>query len=365
MNILYRILVGFTGILFVFSGLIKINDPMGTAIKLEEYFEVFTNDLANFFQAFVPFSLPLAIFICTLEVVLGIALLVSFRRKDVLYALLALILFFTFLTFYSAYFNKVTDCGCFGDAIKLTPWQSFAKDVILLVAVVGILLLGKEKNINQQSKWSSIAVVASVFFSLGVAFWSLQHLPIFDFRAYKIGVNIAKAMQPEEAPDIEYIFLKDGKEIISKEYLPAEQGYEYKSYRIKNLEKTQPKIKDYNITDIEGNDVTQQTLQGIYLLVIYHKTKDAEKKVSIPISQLASFLKGKVNVIAVTSDGSNFEDFRRETQLTIPYYVADATMLKTAMRSNPGLMLLQDGWIRAKWHYNDLPTAEEVLQKLQ
>jgi len=365
MTLIYRILVWLTGSLFIFSGLIKINDPMGTAIKLEEYFEVFTNDIAGFFHAFVPIALPLAILVCTLEVILGTALLANVHRKNVLYALLGLIVFFTFLTFYSAYFNKVTDCGCFGDAIKLTPWQSFTKDVVLLVAVLLMLFLGKEENQNKQPILGLIIVGISTIFSLGVAFWAINHLPLFDLRAYKVGVNIAKAMQAEEAPDIEYVFLKDGKEVVSKQYLMAEQGYEYKNFIVKNPETSQPKIKDYNISDTDGNDVTQQTLQGAQLMVIYHKVKDAEGKVSPQVSNLANQLTGKVNTFAVTSDGTNFEEFRHATQLAIPYYVADATMLKTVMRSNPGLMLLKDGLVLAKWHYNDLPTTDEVLKKLE
>ena len=125
----------FVGILFIFSGLIKLNDPIGTRIKLEEYFEVFSVDFAAFFEIFVPFAMQIGMFLIILEVILGVALLFNYRMNITTWVLLLLILFFTFLTFYSAYFNKVTDCGCFGDAIPLTPWQSFTKDVILIVFI--------------------------------------------------------------------------------------------------------------------------------------------------------------------------------------------------------------------------------------
>jgi uncharacterized membrane protein YphA (DoxX/SURF4 family) len=111
----------FVGILFIFSGLIKVNDPIGTSIKLKEYFEVFANDFAPFFEIFVPHTLVLSVIFVVLEVVLGVALILNYRMKITSWLFLLLIGFFTFLTFYSAYFNKVTDCGCFGDAIPLNP----------------------------------------------------------------------------------------------------------------------------------------------------------------------------------------------------------------------------------------------------
>ena len=132
MRFIYSILRYLVGSIFIFSGLIKINDPVGTQIKLEEYFGVFSSDFTSLFELLVPFALLISIVLCTLEIIIGIALLMNYKMKITRVILLSLILFFTFLTFYSAYFNKVTDCGCFGDAIKLTPWESFTKDIILL-----------------------------------------------------------------------------------------------------------------------------------------------------------------------------------------------------------------------------------------
>src|SRR5687767_14170823 len=126
----------FVGGLFIFSGLIKLNDPIGTEIKLEEYFEVFATDFGSFFHAFIPYAMEIGMIMIVLEIVLGVAVLINYRMNLSTKLLLALLVFFTFLTFYSAYFNKVTDCGCFGDAIKLTPWQSFYKDIILMVFVL-------------------------------------------------------------------------------------------------------------------------------------------------------------------------------------------------------------------------------------
>src|SRR5687767_2713924 len=126
----------FVGGLFIFSGLIKLNDPIGTKIKMEEYFEVFAEDFGSFFHYFIPYALEIGFILIVLEVVLGVAVLLYYRMNVTTIILLALTIFFGFLTFYSAYFNKVTDCGCFGDAIKLTPWQSFIKDITLMVFVL-------------------------------------------------------------------------------------------------------------------------------------------------------------------------------------------------------------------------------------
>src|SRR5690554_751381 len=187
----------FTGILFIISGLIKLNDPVGFSFKLEDYF---TQDVLNL-PFLTPLALAIAVFVVILEVVLGVMLLLGYKKKFTLWTLLLMIVFFTFLTFYSAYFNKVTDCGCFGDAIKLTPWESFTKDVILLVLIL-ILFVGKRyikplfsRNIN------SILVFASLVFCLAITYHVLQHLPIIDFRPYKIGANIQEGMtMPEDAP---------------------------------------------------------------------------------------------------------------------------------------------------------------------
>ena len=132
MRIIYTLSRYFVGILFIFSGAIKINDPVGTQIKLQEYFEVFSSDFSSFFELLIPFTLFFSVALCTLEIIIGVALLMNYHMKMISKLTLTLIIFFTFLTFYSAYFNKVTDCGCFGDAIKLTPWESFYKDIILL-----------------------------------------------------------------------------------------------------------------------------------------------------------------------------------------------------------------------------------------
>ncbi len=317
------------GALFIFSGLIKVNDPVGTQIKLEEYFTVFSVDIAPFFDALKPASLFLSIFLSTLEVVLGVALLMRFKEKWTTSLLLAIIVFFTFLTFYSAYFNKVTDCGCFGDAIKLTPWQSFTKDIILLVLII-ILFVGRKKNERDSTPIYHLGGVAfTLTFCLIVCFLSVAHLPAIDFRAYKVGTSIPEAMMP-----------------------PPEDPYAV------------PKITNYAFWGDE-DDYTDRSLSGSKLLVIVHDTEKTDIDAYAMVNSLIGAIESDIEVTAITAaSGAEFENLRHAVQLALPYYYSDKTLLKTMVRSNPGLVLLKDGVVKGKWHYNDVPSADEIFSNL-
>ncbi len=328
LNTIARYLVGG---LFIFSGAIKINDPVGTQIKLEEYFSVFSQDIAPFFDALKPASLFLSVLLSSLEIVLGLAILLKYKEKITTTLLLAMIVFFTFLTFYSAYFNKVTDCGCFGDAIKLTPWQSFFKDIILLGLIV-VLFIGRKKNENAEGfKVKSVVLSGAVIFCLIVCFRSIAHLPRIDFRAYKVGTHIPTDMLPPfEDPSVV------------------------------------PKITNFQIWGDEA-DFTDEILKGKKLLVIVHEANKTDIE-SYPqlIGIISQLQRQQVETIAITaSAGADFEVLRHDVQLATPYYYSDKTLLKTMIRSNPGLVLLQNGEVMEKWHYNDIPEVSDVLSKLR
>ncbi len=364
MHIFVQIARFLVGGLFIFSGLIKINDPVGTAIKLEEYFTVFAADFAPFFTVFVPMALFLSVLLSVVEVVLGVAVLLNFRMEITAWILLGLIVFFTFLTFYSAYFNKVTDCGCFGDAIKLTPWQSFIKDIILLVLIVLIFIYRKTLQPVMSVKTADISIGVVTAVNVFLAVYAIQHLPYIDFRAYKVGNNIPAQMMPEENPVIEYVFQKDGKEMRSEKYLSAEEGYEYVEAKILNEDKTIPKISDYQVTSVEGEDFTEQTFEGNKLFIIIHDANKANAGNVKEINKLVEALPATVQPMVLTSSGEQVIDaFRHEMQLSVPYYFVDATVLKTIIRSNPGLILLREGTVLGKWHGNDVPEVDN-LEKL-
>lgn len=349
----------FVGGLFIFSGLIKVNDPVGTAIKMEEYFEIFSLDIASFFHFFVPFALPISIFMVVLEVVLGIALMVNYKQKWTLKALLAIIVFFTFLTGWSAITNSVTDCGCFGDAIKLTPWESFIKDIVLLV-MIGFLYLNQRHSQSKTAEKTGHFIVGGSFvLSLGLALYAVAHLPFIDFRAYKVGNNIPKEMQPSAEYIYEYVMEKDGEEFKFETY-PTDPSYKFVAMNHLNPEAA-PKISDFGVWNDEG-DFTSEVFTGNKLFVILYDVSKTKKSSIEEINNLISALGNKMEVYALTaSDGTTFESFQKEVKLNIPYYFTDATVLKTITRSNPGLWLLSNGTVKGKWHYNDVPNYSEVL----
>ncbi len=365
MKILDKVIAFLVGALFIFSGLVKLDDPRGTQIKMEEYFEVFSYDFAHFFEWFVPLALPIGMFMLVLEIVLGVALLFHYRMKLTTWALSAIIIFFTFLTFYSAYFNKVTDCGCFGDAIPLTPWQSFTKDVVLVVLIAYLFWRRHHFTSLIQEKLGRYMLIGLTLVSIYVGVYAIRHLPPIDFRPYAIGENIGQNMIPDEQPIFEYVFEKEGQEIISTDYLSEKDGYTYKSHRITNEDKTIPRITDYNVWNEELGDFTKQSLKGAKLFFILYDVDKSSKAEMGEIVDLINSLK-QVKPIALTaSSTSDFEQFRHKHQLAIPYFYADATVLKAMIRSNPGLMLVKDGTVLGKWHFNDVPSVDEIRDLLK
>ena len=365
--LIIRVLVG---VLFIFSGLIKLNDPVGTGIKLEEYFEVFGTTFL------IPASMFFSVFLSALEVVLGVALLIWYQMKRLIWVLLCMIIFFTFLTFYSGYTGKVTDCGCFGDAIKLTPWESFTKDIILLF-MISILFF--KRNVFRElltAKTGFVVFTASCVISLFIAIYAIRHLPFIDFRPYKVGSNIPELMQiPELNLKYRYIFEKDGKSYEFDSW-QSDTTYQYKELLTLNedgkvlsqdeLDKmSQPKITDYSVKNDDG-DFTQATFEGKKLLIVINDVDKTNTKNIEKIVALVESLEGmgiKPMVLTSTNEPA-YDVFRHEVQLAVPYYFSDATVLKTMIRSNPGLILMQNGTVTGKWHYNDVPDVEEIKTQI-
>jgi len=352
----------FVGGLFIFSGLIKLNDPIGTEIKMHEYFEVFSSDFGSFFELFIPWSLEIAMAMIILEIVIGVAVLMFFRMNLTSSVLLGLLTFFTFLTFYSAYFNKVTDCGCFGDAIKLTPWESFTKDVILMVFALHLFWYRKtwvsSVNLRTGHIISGITTVVSLF--LGI--YAIQNLPFIDFRAYRVGNSIPKEMVPAESPIIEYTFRKEGELVTSDKFLNTTEGYEYVSSRVVNEEESRAKITDYSATTVSGEDITRQTFQGPLLLLVMYDVSKASSANIDAIRNLVKGVEGRIRTLILTgSPEEQIERFRHEHQLPVEFAFTDVTVLKTIIRSNPGIALWKDGVVLGNWHHNNTPDASEVL----
>ena len=366
----------FVGILFIISGLIKLNDPLGFSFKLEEYF---APDVLNL-PFLIPLALAFSLFVVIFEVVLGVALLLGYRKKLTLGLLLSMIVFFTFLTFYSAYFNKVTDCGCFGDAIPLQPWESFGKDIVLLVFIL-ILYSGK-KYINPILSDKMNLVVLSISLVLCGLFGNhvLNHLPVKDFRAFAEGKSLVDGMKPAEELGLQgpvyeviYTMQKMGTteriEITGTRYVD-EKWWEKKDWEIlddltrdeKIKDGYEPPIHDFSITTLEG-DITEVVLsEKNYLLIISYRLDKANKEGFQKIADEAWKLENSdIPMLALTSSaGDVAEKFRHEIQAPFEFGSMDETTLKTIIRSNPGIVWLKNGVVYKKWHYNDLPSAEEL-----
>jgi uncharacterized membrane protein YphA (DoxX/SURF4 family) len=360
------------GILFIFSGLIKLNDPVGTAYKLEEYFEVFSADVPALSWLFDPLhsaSRFLSVFLSALEVSLGVSLLLRFFLRKTLYILLALLVFFTFLTFYSAAFNKVTDCGCFGDFIKLKPWTSFLKDLFLLG--LWAVVFFNQKHLRHAFVRGMAGLMAMTFASalaIGIGVRALGHLPYFDFLPYKVGNNIQQQMKPAEQPRYRYTFERDGKTMEADEF-PTDSTWKYKAMTVLNPEKSTPAITDFVITDPEGNDITKQVLTGNKLILIVQNTNKADRERFLDFNKLfAEAVKSRkhIEVLTITSTSAGkFDSFRHDVNLATPYAFADATVLKSIIRSNPGLLVLHNGTVVAKYHYHDIPALYQVEKAIQ
>ncbi|MFG4005170.1 BT_3928 family protein [Flavobacterium aquidurense] len=350
----------FVGVLFIISGLIKLNDPVGFSYKLAEYFSepVFNMPFLE------PLALGLAIFLVILEVVLGVMLLVGYKSKLTIWFLLLLIIFFTFLTFYSAYFDVVKDCGCFGDALHLTPWESFTKDIVLLFFIL-ILFINKKlvKPLFSNRNVTNIITLASIVLCVFMAVWVLNHNPIKDFRPYKVGTNIEKGMEiPEGAPksivEMTFIYKVNGvdKEFTEKDLANIPEGATFVDRKDKVItEGYVPPIHDFTMVK-EDSDYKEELLKEPKLLIFvtYDLTlshPDGMKK----LEGLSKAAKAKgYKVIAMTASGAHeIAKAKKQYGLDVDFYFCDATALKTVERANPSIVVVQNGTIIQKVHYND------------
>lgn len=377
-NILLSFSRFFVGALFIFSGLIKANDPLGFGYKLQEYFEVFHLSFLS------PAATGIAILLCTLEIVLGALLILGFWSKKVAWGLLLLIIFFTLLTFISAAFKVVTSCGCFGDAIPLTPWQSFTKDLILLVLIL-IIFINKnaiEPLVEKASSQRNLAVAVTIL-SLGFGLYTYNVLPVIDFLPYKIGAHIPSLMviPPGEKPDeFEIMYhlknkkTKAEKDMSDKDYLKTEiwkdNNWEIIGEPIKRLVKKgyEPKIKDLVISDASGTDYTKEIIENPYyslVFVAYDLNNTNESAIgklnAIAINATQQF---NIRTVLLTSNAAqDAEAFVKKNNLFSEVFYADAVPLKSMVRANPGIILLKNGVIVNKWHNHNIPTFDQLSRK--
>lgn len=361
-HLLYAIGRYTLGSVFVFSGLIKLNDPIGTAIKLEEYFAVFTYDVASFFQYLAPAAKEWAFFVILLELVLGAALLMGRRQRVTLWVVVGLLVFFSFLTFYSAYFNKVTDCGCFGDAIKLTPWQSFTKDLLLLSIAVPLLWASSRTEAAQRFTYQDAALIGIVGVAWLLGAYAVWHLPYIDFRSYRVGSDLVALSKPSGMLQFAYIMEKDGKEETLYE-LPKDTAYHFIGTTMLNPD-VLPKIPDYALWHGE-EDGTEASFSGTKLFIV------VQHAIQPKFIQEATALSTQCSGVATPWVVASLEEealtaLLPENLTQVPRYFADATVLKTIIRAPLGYVLLSNGVVKGKWSMHDAPsiaTLEDALRE--
>ena len=374
MRVFYTLSRYLVGLILIFSGAIKINDPVGTQIKLEEYFSLFSTDFTSIFEILIPYALMISVFLCCLEIVIGVALIINYKMRLISKILLGLIVFFTFLTFYSAYFNKVTDCGCFGDAIKLTPWQSFYKDLILLSFSLIIYFLHSKLRyqdgffkikIFEDNVFKNGVIIFISVISLIISYTAINFLPFIDFRPYKVGNYIPDLMQPSEVLKYSYIMEKNGRNYEFDNY-PNDESFTFKEIKLLNPE-AEPKITDYSLWNEDG-DFTNESFLGNKLFIVIHDVNKLgidRRKINEFITKLKK-LKSDINfwvepIVLTSSDSKSLSSFLDKNKISIKSIYGDASVLKTMIRSNPGFLLMRNGTVRGKWHFNKFPDPTEIL----
>jgi uncharacterized membrane protein YphA (DoxX/SURF4 family) len=363
LRIASRILVG---LVFIFSGFVKGVDPWGQNYKFIEYFESFRIGFL------IPVALPMGILQCAAEFVIGVSLLFGLRMKVASWAALIFMAFFTLITFYLAIFNPVSDCGCFGDAIKLTNWQTFWKNIIILAFVL-IIFISRKKYIPAYQCFSEWCLVAFAFLvSFGISIYSYEHLPILDFLPYNTGADIqAKMKVPLGMPADVYktllYYKKNGqlKEFTDKNFPWQDTTWKWvetKSVLVK--EGYKPPIHDFSISDQTGNAVTDVVLNDtgyVFLMVSTHLDK-ANQKALLKSNAIAGLCqKNNFKFYFLTASGEKeIQSFKSKTNSNFDFYTADETTLKSMIRCNPGLILIKHGVVLAKWHYNDIPAIDQM-----
>jgi len=363
-----RILVG---VLFIISGLIKANDTLGFSYKLIEYFEIFQMQFLD------SYAVAMSMAICIFEIVSGVALLLGIYNKLNSWLLLLLITFFTLLTGYSAITHKVTDCGCFGDAIKLTPFTSFIKDVILLVLILFIFFGNKYIQPLFNKAIVNIALSVAFLVSCFFTFYTYMFLPVKDFLPYKIGNNIeALTIVPPDAEKdiVEMIFTyeKGGQNFeFNANNLPEDlDAYNFVDRKDKLIkEGFKPPIHDFKIFDGAGIEYTDSLFANdtYKLVLVQTKIADSRKGTTQSIATLAeAWKKNGYAFWALTS--TNLEDASKyaiDNKLPYTYYNMDAIPLKSMVRSNPGIMLMKKNTIVKKWSSYNLPSYEVVKKYMK
>jgi len=368
LKIVARLLLG---LVFTFSGFVKAVDPVGSAIKFGDYFN------AMGVSGLREYSIIFAFLLSGLEFLVGFALLFNLKSKLAAWGALAFMVVFTPLTLWIALKNPVSDCGCFGDAVKLTNWETFWKNIILLILSIILLIKTDAEEYKKNIKLEYLLLGFAILFIFIFQWYNYQHLPVIDFRPYSVGTHIPdKMIVPENAPKdstVTYLYYeKDGvvKEFTMDNYPWNDSTWVWKDTKTVVVRHGyMPPIHDLEIykfdfkSRIGKENILDELLAdtSYSLLLISDDLTTTSLKSLKSLSELMNYAQVHhyKTYFITASTGSDILKIHARLPYTIDFYTADATTLKTMIRSNPGLILLKSGTIIAKWHYNDFPDIKE------
>jgi hypothetical protein len=356
------------GIVFVFSGFVKAVDPLGSAYKISDYLSAWGLQSLDFF------ALPASFFQSVMEFALGVFLLAGVYRRITRRLILLIMCFMTPLTLYLAIVNPITDCGCFGDALIITNWQTFYKNIVLLAAAVIVFLWYERMAFLFAKKFRFFILLFTFLFISGFSSYCYTYLPVLDFRPYKIGNNIREGMTLPEGAEADvyettFIYAKDGvkQEFTIENYPKGDSGWTFVNSKSKRIKKGyEPPIHDFTITTEQGDDITDEILadENYTFLLIAHKLEKASDSNIDKINEIYDYAKQSgYNFICLTaSSPSQITKWKENTGAEYPFCTTDDITLKTIIRSNPGLMLIKKGTIINKWPDRRIPKKIENNQ---
>jgi uncharacterized membrane protein YphA (DoxX/SURF4 family) len=360
------------GVLFIFSGLVKANDPLGLSYKMQEFFDVWAQNssLTTIMHGLDNYALAFSIIMITLEIVIGVGLLIGWSKKFVSWMLLILIIFFTFLTGYAVLSGKIRTCGCFGDCIPLTAIQSFIKDIVLFILILIILIGNKYIQPIVSGGLSLFVIVFSTVIVLFFQWHVHRHLPFKDCLPFKKGNNLLelRKMPSDAIPDkveFRFVYQKNGeKKQFTMDKLP-DSSWTFVSREDIIVEKgknNEPPIKDFVINTLSGTDTTEALLNqnvDYYLFFVKDVDKLNEERLK-DLSDLLAVAKGQnKKLYVVASQASGVDELLNKTnRFNVPVFSLDVTALKTASRTDPSAYLMHGPVVKYKWGWADIKTIK-------
>lgn len=355
---------------FIFSGFVKAIDPLGSTYKFTDYFTAFGLEFLS------PLAFALAIILSTTELLIGLNLLLGNLMRLTSWLLLIFMSFFTILTLIVALTNPVTDCGCFGDALILTNWQTFWKNIVLMVPTAIVFIHRNKFNPLHTVASERAITIAFILIGVTLSVYNYKNLPALDFRPYKIGTNIPASMViPDDAEkdSIVSVFIYQKNNVLKEfsiDSIPYQDtNWKYVDRTDKLIKKGyEPPIHDFSLTTLDGEDITDSVLgnQGFSLLILAYNLNKSDSNGLVQANAFAQKLMSSgVNVYGMTASTSDdIVKYNAKINFCFDFHTCDEIALKTVIRANPGIVLIENGTIIAEWHFRNLPEIENNVNPL-